>query len=168
MNSPFRLCYLDPNSTQTLREGLAEYYVANPDFTNPSTQPADFAKILAAHDVGHVIYGCDTDMFDELKLLPIFWWMSDCTFSRYLEMRQNPAVDVMYKDLIKRHGVLWLYSSILVVLPRLLPTLIALWLKTRNRQILVPFLEFESLLDRSLLEIRQQYNLLPFMNQRGV
>ena len=99
-------------------------------------------------------------MYDELKLLPLFWWTSECTFKEYLKMRKNPAVDVMYDDLIKRHGVVWLYLSILLVLPRLLPELILIWFKTRNRRNRVPFLQLESLLNRSLLDIRKQFELL--------
>lgn len=152
--------YTNKNSTQTLQEGLEEYYKINSDITNPNTQPDDFGKILLAHDVGHIIYGCDTDMYDELKLLPLFWWTSKCTFQEYLKMRKNPAVDVMYNDLIERHGVVWLYLSILLVLPRLLPKLILIWFKTRNRRNIVPFLKFESLLNRSLLDIRQEFELL--------
>jgi hypothetical protein len=75
--------YIDKASTQTLREGLAEYYALNPHVTPPETQPSEFAKILLAHDVGHVIYGCDTGMYDELKILPLFWWTSECTFATY-------------------------------------------------------------------------------------
>jgi hypothetical protein len=155
--------YTDKYSTQTVQQGLEEYYKINSDLTNPNTQPDDFGKILLAHDLGHIIYGCDTDMYDELKLLPLSWWTSECTFKEYLKMRKNPAVDVMYEDLIKRHGVIWLYFSILLVLPQLLPELILIWLKTRNRINRVPFLEFESLLNRSLLDIRQQFELLDFM-----
>ena len=151
---------MNKNSTQTLQEGLDEYYAVNSDLTNPNRQPSDFSKILLAHDVGHIIYGCDTDMYDELKLLPLSWWTSECTFQEYLKMRKNPAVDVMYDDLIKRHGVVWLYSSIILVLPRLIPKLILIWFKTRNRKNRVPFLEFESLLNRSLLDIRQEFELL--------
>ncbi|MGB3655972.1 MAG: hypothetical protein WBA41_32815, partial [Rivularia sp. (in: cyanobacteria)] len=66
--------YTDKNSTQTLQEGLEEYHKVNSDLTNPNTQPSDFGKILLAHDVAHVIYGCDIDMYDELKLLPLSWW----------------------------------------------------------------------------------------------
>ena len=69
----------------------------------------------------------------------------------------------MYEDLIKRHGAVWLYISILSVLPKLLPELISIWFKTRNRINRVPFLEFESLLNRSLLDIRQQFELLDFI-----
>jgi len=155
--------YTDKNSTQTLREGLEEYYAVNSDFTHPSTQPPDFAKILLAHDASHVIYGCDTDMYDELKILPLTFWTSDFKFRDYLRERKNPAVDVMYEDLIKHHGLLWLYSSILIVIPQLLPELISIWFKTRKRQRYVPFLNFEPLLDRSLLEIRTEFEILAFI-----
>jgi hypothetical protein len=64
--------YKEKSSTQTLREGLAEYYALNPRVTPPETQPPEFARILRAHDAGHVIYGCDTGMYDELKILPLF------------------------------------------------------------------------------------------------
>jgi hypothetical protein len=99
--------YIDKNSTQTLREDLAEYYALNPHVT--------------------------------------------------------PAVDVMYADMIKEKGILWPYGSVLRVLPALIPVLIPIWFRTRKRQKLLPFLEFEPLLDRTLLSIRQEYDLLPLI-----
>jgi hypothetical protein len=108
--------YMDKASTQTLREGLAEYYHLNPHVTPPKTQPSEFAKILLAHDVGHVIYACDTGMYDELRLLPLFWWTSECTFQTYLQMKNSPAVDVMYDDMIREKGAIWLYGAVLKVL----------------------------------------------------
>jgi hypothetical protein len=153
----------DKASTQTLREGLAEYYAVNPHVTLPETQPAEFARNLLAHDVVHVIYGLDTGMYDELKLLPLSWWTSECTFRTYLKMKDSPAVDVMYDDMIREKGVLWLYGSVLKVLPTLIPTLIPIWFKTRKPQKLLPFLEFAPLLDRTLLDIRQEFDLLEFI-----
>ncbi|MFB2877072.1 hypothetical protein [Floridanema aerugineum] len=157
--------YVNKDSTQTLRQGLAEYYALNPHITPPDTQPPEFAKILLAHDVGHVIYGCDTGMYDELKILPLFWWTSECTFERFREMRKRnkQVIDIMYDDMIKEKGVLWLYGAIFKVLPPLIPELIAIWFKTRDRKKRVPFLEFEPLLDRSLLDIRQEFDLLAFI-----
>jgi hypothetical protein len=49
------------------------------------------------------------------------------------------------------------------VLPGVILELIPIWFKTRNRQKLLPFLEFEPLLDRSLLDIRQEFDLLLFI-----
>ncbi|MBE9007970.1 hypothetical protein IQ259_23645 [Fortiea sp. LEGE XX443] len=48
-------------------------------------------------------------------------------------------------------------------MPQLLPELISMWLTTRQRQSYVPFLNFEPLLERSLLQIRQEFDLLPFI-----
>jgi hypothetical protein len=157
--------YTDRDSTQTLHEGLEEYYTFNADFTHPSKLPPDFAKIMFAHDASHVIYGCDTDMYDELKLLPLTFWTSDFKFRDYLRERKNPAVNVMYDDLVKRHGVLWLYGSIFVVLPQLLPEIVSMWQKTRKRQNFVPFLDFEPLLARSLFSIREEFELFPFIDK---
>lgn len=156
-------CYMDKHSPQSLREGLTEYYTRNPHVTDPARQPSDFAKILRAHDVGHVIYGCDTGMYDELKILPLFWWTSECTFQMYLKMKNSPAVAVMYEDMIREKGALWLYGAILRVLPGVILELIPIWFNTRNRQKLLPFLEFEPLLARSILDIRQEFDLLPFI-----
>jgi len=64
---------------------------------------------------------------------------------------------------VKEHGVIWLYASIFFVLPQLLPELISIWCQSRQHQRFIPFLEFEPLLDRSLLEIRQEFELLPFI-----
>ncbi len=158
---------MDKNSTQTLRQGLEEYYVVNLHITDPRELPAEFARILLAHDVSHVILGCDTQMYDEIKLLPLGFWTSDFKFSDYLRTNRDPAIkpaiDIMYDDLVKEHGVLWLYASILLVLPRLLPEVVVMWFKTRCSRKYYPFLDYEPLLDISLLEIRQQFDLLPFI-----
>ncbi|NJR74756.1 MAG: hypothetical protein HC773_16205, partial [Scytonema sp. CRU_2_7] len=155
--------YTYKNSTQTLRQGLEEYYAVNSDFTHPNQMPPDFAKIMLAHDVSHVVFGCDTDMYDELKLLPLTFLASDFKFRDWLRERKNPAVDVMYDDLVKRQGLLWLYVSILAVLPRFLPELVVMWFKTRGSRKYYPFFDFEALLERSVLEIRQEFGLLPLL-----
>ncbi|WP_414589292.1 hypothetical protein [Scytonema sp. PCC 10023] len=159
--------YTDKNSTQTLRQGLDEYYAVNSNLTDPRELSQEFAKILLAHDVTHIIFGCDTSMYDETKLLPLTWWASDYKFRDHLRALKDPtigpAVSIMYDDLVKQHGLLWLYGSIFLVLPRLLPELIMMWFKTRKRHRYVPFLNFEPLLDRSLLDIRQEFDLLPFI-----
>jgi hypothetical protein len=159
--------YTDKNSTQSLRQGLEEYYAVNPNATNPKELSPEFAKILLAHDVTHIILGCDTDMYDEIKLLPLCFWTSDYKFSDYLRTVKDPtispAIGIMYDDLVKQHGVLWLYGSIFWVLPQLLPELIVMRFKTRGVRKYYPFFDWEPLFDISLLEIRQEFDLLPFI-----
>lgn len=79
-------------------------------------------------------------------------------------MKNSPAVDAMYADMIREKGEIWLYRTVLKVLPRLIPALIPIYFRTRQRQKLLPFLEFEPLLDRSLLDIRQEFDLLQFID----
>lgn len=167
MSKRSRPRYIDKNSIQTLRQGLEEYYALNPDVTDPRELPPEFAQILLAHDVSHVILGCDTHMYDEIKLLPLSFWTSDFKFSDYLRTNRDPmikpAINIMYDDLIKQHGLLWLYSSIFLVLPQLLPEVIVMWFKTRGSRKYYPFLDYEPLFDISLLEIRQEFDLLPLI-----
>jgi hypothetical protein len=159
--------YLNKHSIQTLQQGLEEYYEINSNITDPRELPPEFAQILLAHDITHVVLGCDTNMYDEIKLLPLSFWTSDFKFGDYISTRKDPkirpAIDIMYDDLIKQHGVLWLYSSILFVLPRLLPEVMSIWFKTRGTRKYYPFFAYEPLLNRSLLEIRQEFNLLPLI-----
>lgn len=64
-----------PDSTQTLAEGLAEYFAAHPalkreaDLVSPEAR-----RFFRAHDAVHVVYGCGTSMPDEavVKLASIF------------------------------------------------------------------------------------------------
>jgi len=167
MDKPDRPCYADRNSDLTLQQGLEEYYTANPGITDPKELSPNFAKILHAHDVSHIIFGCDTSMYEELKLLPLIWWMSDYKFSDYLRTIRDPnirpAINIMYRDLIKQHGLIWLYSAIFIVLPRLLPELTVIWFKNRSRDRYVPFLNFEPLLELSLSDIRGEFDLLKFL-----
>lgn len=159
--------YMEKTSIQTLREGLDEYYAMNPHLMDPRGLPSEFSKILLAHDVSHVVYGCDTSMHDELKILPLTWWTSDYKFWDHVHSIQEPTVSptihLMYEGLLKERGALWLYTSIIFVVLQLLPQTISLWFKTRHRQRSVPFMAFEPLLDRPLLEIRQDFDLLPLM-----
>ena len=168
MSKRSRADYTNKHSTQTLEQGLEEYYETNPSITDPRELSPEFAQILLAHDISHVVLGCDTDMYDELKLLPLSFWTSDFKFGDYIRTRKDqkirPAIDIMYDDLIKQHGLLWLYSSILLVLPRLLPEVLTIWFKTRGTRKYYPFLDYEPLLNCSLLEIRQDFDLLPFIN----
>lgn len=159
--------YTDKYTTQTIRQGLEEYYAVNPRITDPRKLSPEFAQILLAHDVSHVILGCDTNMHDEIKLLPLSFWTSDFKLRDYIRTNRDPqikpAINIMYDDLIKQHGVVWLYSSILFVLPRLIPELIIIWFNNCGRSQYYPFLGYDSLLDRSLLEIRQEFDLLPLI-----
>jgi hypothetical protein len=60
-----RLHYLDQDCDQTLRDALAEYFVAIPGLlAGPSLGP-ETAELMLRHDIGHVVFGCDTTVRGE-------------------------------------------------------------------------------------------------------
>lgn len=62
-------------SEQTLAEGLAEYFAANPNLKRDSDLLSPEAKqFFHSHDIVHVLYGCGTSMPDEaiVKLSSLF------------------------------------------------------------------------------------------------
>lgn len=63
------------DSTQTLEEGLAEYFLANPHLKRDKDLISPEARqFFSSHDVVHVVYGCGTSMPDEaiVKLSSLF------------------------------------------------------------------------------------------------
>lgn len=53
-------------STQTLAEGLAEYFSAHPDLKRQDQlASAEARRFFRSHDIVHVLYGCGTSMPDE-------------------------------------------------------------------------------------------------------
>jgi len=55
-----------PDSTQTLAEGLAEYFAANPMLKRDADLlSAQARQFFRSHDTVHVVYGCGTSMPDE-------------------------------------------------------------------------------------------------------
>lgn len=63
------------DSTQTLAEGLAEYFAANPALKRDDRLHSAQARLFfRSHDTVHVLYGCGTSMPDEavVKLVSIF------------------------------------------------------------------------------------------------
>jgi hypothetical protein len=62
-------------STQTLAQGLAEYFAANPSLKRQDSLLSPEARqFFQSHDTVHVLYGCGTSMTDEavVKLSSLF------------------------------------------------------------------------------------------------
>ena len=54
------------HSTQTLAEGLAEYFGAHPELKREDQlASAEARRFFLSHDIVHVLYGCGTSMPDE-------------------------------------------------------------------------------------------------------
>ncbi|MBI5278064.1 MAG: hypothetical protein HY854_16565 [Burkholderiales bacterium] len=62
------------DTTQTLAEGLAEYYRDNPGLARLRTMSAGGREFFRCHDAVHVVYGCGTSLEHEaiVKLASVF------------------------------------------------------------------------------------------------
>lgn len=164
------LQYIDKYSTQTIRQGLEEYSKANPNLTDTNLLRADFAKHLIAHDISHIVFGYDTDMDDELRLFFFTFFVSNYKFKNYVSSYQDwlrdfddPSVSLTLDDVTKDQSKLSFYSSVAITLLRILPEVLMMWFETRGHQKPWLYFDFEPMLDRSVLEIRQEFDLLRFI-----
>lgn len=58
--------YQIQNSSQTLADGIAEYYAVHADHVRTRELTAEAKEFFRCHDVAHVVFGCDISLSDEL------------------------------------------------------------------------------------------------------
>ena len=147
----FVLCYQRQESTQTLREGLAEYYRSNPDLLAPRELPDRARRSLLAHDAAHVVFGCDTSARGEIALSR--WALFGATdwipiYARGLAMRETRWLFVeFFKKLRPRSLLLGALDGFRAVYRSL--RMASRW----------PSFEYERYLDRPLGELRRQFRI---------
>lgn len=86
--------YQSAASSQTLAEGLAEYYDAHRELKRGDALSPEAREFFHAHDVVHVVYGCGTSMPDEaiVKLSSLFG--STAGFSVLSGYRLHESLDI--------------------------------------------------------------------------
>ena len=62
------LCFQSQDSRLTLREGLAEYRSLVPNLLEEKDVSEGMREYVEAHDVAHVVFGCDTSGRGEIVL----------------------------------------------------------------------------------------------------
>lgn len=137
-------------STQTLAQGLAEYYSANPQLKRGDDLSPDAKDFFRSHDVVHVLYGCGTSMPDEavVKLSSLFGTTGG--FSILRGYRLHDSLEIYLK--------LPLGSSIVALLSA--PYLIARTLWRCSRQPAKwPWSNHEQYMHTALRELRAQFGI---------
>jgi hypothetical protein len=145
--------YQAQDSTQTLAEGLAEYYAANRDrVVPPEALPPESRALFRSHDLCHVIFGLDTTLADEamadtrtLLSCDVGW----ARYSRYL------ASDPQVKAIFSQAGYLTVIWGTLGAAPRLLR---ALYEAARMRR-RWPWEPPAAFLDRTLADLRREFGI---------
>jgi hypothetical protein len=131
--------YLQQDCPLTLREGLREYYAANPTLVDPETASDDGASFFRRHDACHVIFGTTTGLADEA--LTDVWTIlgSDVTLSQYAEFTKINET----RELLREIGFGGFAKASLYALPHV-P---AVWRHAHR------------MLDQSIAELRREYGI---------
>ena len=144
------LGYEIQESPQTLAEGIAEYYAANPGLADVRSMSAEAKMFFRCHDVAHVVFGCSTDLDDEavVKLSSIFGTSAGIGILRGYRLHESVEI---YKRLPPGAVLKTIGRSIVIV-----PRTIFRCLRQRSRW---PWADFERFLGVTLGEIREQFGI---------
>ena len=138
-------------STQTLSEGLAEYFEANPLLKRDrDLLTAEARQFFRSHDAVHVLYGCGTSMPDEavVKLSSILGTTGGLTVLRgYVH---HETLDIYTK--------LPFGGTVLAVLSAPYLVVRTLWRCVRQNE-RWPWANFQPYLDVPLNELRSRFGI---------
>lgn len=137
-------------SSQTLAEGIAEYYAANPGLADARSMTPEARSFFRSHDVAHVVFGCNTDLDDEavVKLSSIFGTSAGIGVLNGYRLHESVEI---YKRLPPGAVLKSIARSIVIV-----PRTILRCLRQRSRW---PWTGFERHLETPLCEIRKQFGI---------
>jgi len=145
--------YQAQNSSQTLAEGLAEYYARNRGrVMPPSSLPPESAALFRSHDICHVIFGLDTTLSDEAMADTRTLLSCDVGWSRYAAYL---ASDPEAKAVFKATGYLTVLWGTIKTIPRLSRAVVE-QLRMPKRW---PWLPPENYQNRTLADLRREYGI---------
>ena len=144
--------YVSQDSNQNLREAIAEYYRCNPGLLEPDDLPDGVATLFRQHDAGHVVFGCDTSLRGETLIDTWTIFASTAGLRGYAEYFKYPQVNQIFSDT----G----YLRIVWEFVRCLPDVLRVIRRSRQLARKWPWSTYEGYLDRSLCEIRREFNIV--------
>jgi hypothetical protein len=139
--------YTRQDSMQTLRDGLAEYYAANPRLLDPRALPADAARLFRQHDAAHVVFGCDTSLRGETLVDTWTIFGSSIGLRGYLAYLRLPEVNQVFAEI----GL----PRILLETARNLPDAIRVVWRSLRLARKWPWRDYERYLDERLGHVRE-------------
>jgi hypothetical protein len=145
------LAYVHQESSQTLRDGLAEYYATNAALLDPAGMSPEIAALFRQHDAAHVVFGCDTSLRGETLVDAATIFGSSLGLRGYLGYLRLPQVNQIFSQA----G----YGRIAGELLRCLPDLVRVAARSRRLPRKWPWREYERYLDRPLRELREEFGI---------
>lgn len=148
-----------PGTTQTLEQGLAEYFAANPGLKRDTDLLSPEARqFFRSHDVVHVVYGCGTSMPDEaiVKLASLFGTTAG---TRVLRGYTHYETLDIYRKLPMRSTLVALVTA-----PYLIVRTVWRCLRQVRRW---PWQEYEQYMAKSLAEVRAEFGITVAHDRRS-
>ena len=143
--------YEDPETPQSLREGLSEYYASDPTLLAPSNVPGEIAIELRAHDASHVVFGCDTSVRGEVVLARWSLLGAEGAFRIYLRGLRSKETRFLFADFFRKVRPLMLLAATFDGARAIIRSF-----SMRRRW---PTLDWERHADRPLAEIRREFGI---------
>jgi ubiquinone biosynthesis protein Coq4 len=144
--------YLERDCHITLRQALDNYYAQNPDFYQPNQLDDDSRKVFFAHDVCHIIFGCDTSLVGEAKVEQ--WTLNSTNFNFKEYVDTVLSTEATRQAVNEISPIKLLLQGILNLLP-----LIKTYLLARKVKPKWDFYTYSKYLDRSISDIRREFNI---------
>lgn len=138
------------DSTQTLAQGLEEYFAAHPGLDDARRMSPESERFFRCHDAAHVVFGCGTSLDDEaaVKIASIFG--TTAGFGVLKGYRLHESLDI-YKRLRPMEVLRSIMRSVAVV-PRTI-------LRCRGQRSRWPWEGYPQYLDVPLRDIRRQFGI---------
>jgi ubiquinone biosynthesis protein Coq4 len=144
--------YLVQDCDISLKEALDRYYAQNPGFYQPSQLDDDSRKVFFAHDVCHIVFGCDTSLVGEAKVEQWTLNSTNFNFQSYVDTILGTEAT---RQAVSEISVWQLFiQGFLNIFP-----LVKTYVRARQVQPKWDFYNYSGHLDRSIIEIRRAFNI---------
>lgn len=146
------------NSTQTLQEGLEEFYSINTEFRELSEKTDNpNAKIFKEHDYTHVLFGLGTSIEEESLLDSFVIWGTKFNVKQVFNFYKDPEYSTVISNIIAKYGGRWSVAKIYL---SLLPLKFKIFLRCMKMKKRWNYHDIpKDVLNTSLKDIRSEYNI---------
>jgi ubiquinone biosynthesis protein Coq4 len=144
--------YLVQDCDISLKDALDQYYAQNPGFYQPSQLDDDSRKVFFAHDVCHIIFGCDTSLVGEAKVEQWTIHSTNFNFKEY--------VDTVLSTEATRQAVSEIspFQTLGAFIFNIFP-LIKTYLRARKVSPKWGFYNYPNYFDHRISDIRREFNI---------
>ena len=144
------------DSSQTLEEGLEEFYSINPAFKELLEIDSPNTKVFKEHDYTHVLFGMGTSMEEESLLDTYVIWGMKFNWGSIIDFYRDPDYSQFIKSLIGKYGGYW---SIFKIYMKLMPIKFKIFRLCKKMTKRWNYHTTENYLNKTLKDIRQEFNI---------